>query len=209
VKGSDLKRSPETLTNPKKSEESYRTGGTYLNQGNVAKSRTKKYANRGKIARHRRDTTQLEHTRRISGKTERQQVIHGLRTKPGFARPFSNASRHACVANLFQLLHGGADGGARRIARSLSANRKVCSAHRERKEDIRSALPGPSAENATGSENKSRFPADVRLCLGFASSAIRARPVAQVGRRSDSSFGVRGTTWLRSSASPVVHARQP
>ena len=129
--------------------ESYSTGGTHRNQ---RKSRTQKYANRAKIARHRRDATQLKHTRRISGKREDN------KSSTGYAQNrASQDSRHACAANLFQLHRGGADGGARRIAPSLSANRKVCSAHRERKEYIRSALPKPSAENATGSETQIAF----------------------------------------------------
>ena len=148
MKGSDLKRSPENANESEKSVESYRTGGTHRNQ---RKSRTHKYANRAKIARHRRDTTQLEHTRGNSGKREDN------KSSTGYAQNrASQDSRHACAANVFQLHRGGADGGARRIAPSLSANRKVCSAHRERKEYIRSALPKPSAENATGSEKKAR-----------------------------------------------------
>ena len=92
-----------------------------------------------------------------------------------------------------------------------SAALRVCSACRAREEDVRSALPGPSAEHATGSETKhSVFP---RICACVWTSPLPpsapARTAQVGGHKSDSNFGVRGTTWLRSSASPMVRIRLP
>ena len=68
----------------------------------------------------------------------------------------------------------------RRVARRLllereSAARKVCSACREREEDVRSALPGPSLEHATGSEQKGALSSRC-ACIGTSRLFRRLRP---------------------------------
>ena len=88
MKGSDLKRSPETLTNPKKKKQK-RWNRTAREEHTATKGNHKRKSTQ--TARKSQDTAGTRrnsntHTQNF-GKTGRPQVIHGLRTTtPGFAR---------------------------------------------------------------------------------------------------------------------------
>ena len=155
--GSHLQWSLEARTHMRTSVESY---GTNILKTRILRKIINAKSCKPQEKRHREDI-KATRTRTNPGKTEGRRVINEKENRCAQKRASQDPARMPCGTHVCGQLVSAPPWRSRRrrvvhplLLERESAARKVCSACRERDEDVRLALPGPSLEHAFRKQTK-------------------------------------------------------